>query len=376
MPIDLITPKVISIDTSIFGDFARDYYSANEIRRSNARQLIQYMSSKGLVPFISFHHIEEILQHRSDTVVFDRWSLLKRFPAIAWLNAYSDSNALGSILDIQTAEVKYLVDNGDSIDNLIKYVKHKLVNYSSGEWFVNQFEDAYCTLRESGQVDIQSKKIIESLSFVQNKNVSKTKLSTLNSSRLKKPEEVSEYFRSHRSHLTQELIEKGDKKLKKPSIVASEFIEDVIAYSNPLYTNSQPLYEKFIEHTGVSLDQINPKTTVSDLGYLAIFNSKMKMTLNELGWVKRKLPNTLESDLPSWIIWRELDKLMKNENRAQGSNLIDKYVAAFSLYCDALVIDKRVHDYFRQLKPKLPTVSPFFSKIIKVSNYTEISQVL
>ncbi|MFW1480374.1 hypothetical protein ACEWA0_23325, partial [Vibrio parahaemolyticus] len=97
--------KLISIDTSIFGDIAKDYFSDNEVLRSQARKTVDHLVLNGYIPFVTYHHILEILQHEDTGTVLNRWSLFQQFPYVAWLSSYDPNAGLGSILDIHKIEV-------------------------------------------------------------------------------------------------------------------------------------------------------------------------------------------------------------------------------------------------------------------------------
>jgi hypothetical protein len=168
----VILPKLISIDTSVFGDIARDYFSKNQKRRGKAHKTIAHLKNEGFVPLLSFHHIREILQHGDDGVVFDRWSLIKKFPTVAWVCCSTDENVLGSIVDLHAIEIKLLLESQNSnLERYVEEVKGKYIKYTSGEDFIEHFEPLYCQLREMGMIDATRGKEIESLSHVRSKDV-------------------------------------------------------------------------------------------------------------------------------------------------------------------------------------------------------------
>jgi len=76
-------PRLMSIDTSIFGKLAKDFYSRNSKRSDNAKEVVRFLNENGLISFITIHHIQEILQYENKEIVFGRCSLISKFPTVA-----------------------------------------------------------------------------------------------------------------------------------------------------------------------------------------------------------------------------------------------------------------------------------------------------
>lgn len=181
---------------------------------------------------------------------------------------------------------------------------------------------------------------------------------------------------NYEKKLISDLKLKGDIKLENSSHAAKEFIKSVINQVQPLYSStSTSLYESFVLNAGVRMDQVTPKTTVGELGYLAIYNSKMRQILESLGFPESKANNLSPYDSTTWTIWEYLDKSMKYETRAHGSNMIDKEMSVLALYVDIFTVDKRIKEYFRQLKNRNSVLSQNFGNILKLANYSDLKNL-
>lgn len=373
----MILPRLISIDTSIFGKLAKDFYTRNSERSDNAKEVVRFLNESGLIPFITIHHIQEILQHENKGVVFERWSLISKFPTIAWMCSFEDNRVLGSIYNIHQLEVEHLLEYPDpDLEVLNKAFKEKLIQYCSGESFVKKFEQVYSKARQLGHMDAKHSKEIESISHLQNKKINDTKLSELNNSVLRSPEEVMSYMDIYEQELASNLELKGDIKLENPSRIAREFVESVISEAQPLHSNtSTSLYESFVRNAGVRMDQVTPNTTIGELGYLATYNSKIQQILESLDVPESKAKDISPCDSTTWVIWKHLDKAMKYEKRAHGSNMIDKHMSVLALYVDIFTVDKRVKEYFRQLKNKNSVLSQSFGNIVKLAGYEDLKSL-
>ncbi|MEZ0149291.1 MAG: hypothetical protein AB9Q19_08205 [Candidatus Reddybacter sp.] len=368
----MLSLKLLSIDTSIFGGLVKDYYSKNKLKSDSAKSVVSFLIENGFIPFITIHHIQEILQHKNKDVVFYRWSLIGKFPVISWMCGFDDSSVLGSIYDIHQLEVEHLLAEPSSeFDVLRKKFRDRLVKYSTGESFVEKFKYIYSEIFEMGCMDSKVSKEIESLSHLQDKKVNATKLSNLNKLRLKTPSKFMEYMGGYEKKLEFGLKSRGDAKLVHHHSVAKEFVGRVISEVKPLYLGSSTsVYESFVLNAGVRMDQVTPNTTVGELGYLSIYNSKTRQILRSLGLPESKAEDMPHSDSTTWVIWEHLDKCMKYEKRAHGSNMIDKEMSVLALYVDIFTVDKRVEEYFRQLKSRSSVLRENFGNIIKLANYS------
>ncbi len=372
----MILPKLISIDTSVFGIIAKDYYSRNNKRSEKAHQVVSHLNSKGYIPLLSFHHIREILQYQDDEVVFNRWSLIKKFPTVAWICSIKDENVLGSIVDLHELEIQLLLENkNDHLARFTDLVRSKYIKYSSGEEFVEHFEPLYCQIRDLGMIDIQRGKEIESLTHVRSKNIDNTKLFELFDSRLRTPQEVRAFMREFESNLVESLKQVGDAKLTSPQSVAKSFVDEVIAEGKQLYSSEQPLYESFVKLAGVRLDQVTPKTTVGELGYLGVYNQKVRQLLGFLGIPEEKEVELLPKEQISWIIWKHMDQAMKSDKRASGSNIEDRHMGILALFTNIFTADRRVHEYFRRLSKSEPSIYAQMGKIVKLSKYSDLEAI-
>lgn len=215
--------KLISIDTSIFGDIAKDYFSDNEVLRSKAKKTVDHLVVNGYIPFVTYHHILEILQHEDTGTVLNRWSLFQQFPYVAWLSSHDPNAGLGSILDIHKIEALLTLDGlGKNTDLLIQTVEESLVNYSKGTEFVEIFQSLYMSIRDLGIPYSQRDKEIESICHVQDKAIDKIKLSSLFDYQLRNPTDLMESLKAFENNLCKHLQTSGDQKLSNPSESSSQ----------------------------------------------------------------------------------------------------------------------------------------------------------
>src|SRR5690606_6274437 len=56
--------KFVALDTSILGAVARDYFSSDARIRRKAHKFVDGCTSCGVIPFLTWHHFEELIRHR------------------------------------------------------------------------------------------------------------------------------------------------------------------------------------------------------------------------------------------------------------------------------------------------------------------------
>lgn len=373
----MIIIKLISIDTSILGSVAKSYYSKNTNQHQAALKFMHTIVDNGLIPFFSHHHLQELSQHNDDSVVHDRWSLIETLPNVAYLYNNKGKPSVGSIIDVHAAELKYLLkDQSLNMVEIIKKVKPDIIKYTSGKEFVNRFELEYLDMKKIGMFDTHKGKSIESLSHIRDLQTDNTKLSNLNYSKLKPFDEAKKWLESYADTVEESLRYEGDPKLDEHRNISDNFINQVIDDGKALYLNNRiSLLENFVVSCGVDLSQTNSNTTVGDLGYLSMFNKKMAIVAKGYSYDLNEIKK-LSEKIPSWIIWRELDKIIRTEKRAHGSNLLDKYMAVLALYVDFFISDKRICECFRQLQNKLPNLSEFENRVFKLSCFSDLEKKL
>ena len=87
-------------------------------------------------------------------------------------------------------------------------------------------------------------------------------------------------------------------------------------------------------------------------------------------------PVVTQDMVPSWIVWREVDRAMKNSSKAAASNLNDMSIISFALYVDALECDKRVREFVRQAAGRHPLIAVMEKRLVKWKNYADLTQQL
>lgn len=373
----MIIPRLISIDTSVFGDLAKDYY-CQDIKRSNkAKRVKDYIINSGLIPFFSLHHFQEHLQHKNDDLLKKRFSLIREFPVVSWIKSKNNSFFTGSVIDIFASEIRLILDGIKSKNDIILKTKDHLFQYGSGSGLLDNFEDELLFLREFDYFDTQKQKSIDSLIHIMDPNISKIKLSDIQDLEFRTPEDVRKNLDVHRQKIKLELIKRGDKKLKDVNVLSNQFIREVEKFGLELNQNSSAtLIEKVLSVYGLTRTNIDENTTIGDLGALAVYKTQIDIISEPYDFNTDTVLKLPKSAIPSIDVLARVEKIIRNESRAHGSNFPDKYMSVFALYVDYLIADKRINECFRQLRNKDSDIIPQSNHILKMSHYSNIEHIV
>ena len=125
-------PKLVCLDTSTWGNLARDY-----VQNETARHAVALLQEHCLVPFITWHHLAELVQHGNEDVVASRIELLRSLKFVAFPRQPEEQAHVGSFLDVKDAELIVLLkEPGATHPQVIQHVRPLITNgFASGEDF-------------------------------------------------------------------------------------------------------------------------------------------------------------------------------------------------------------------------------------------------
>lgn len=368
----MVNPQTISIDTSVFGDIASDYYGNDGSRRALAHDTISFMIDNSLIPFFSLHHLVEHLQHRDARVVTERLSLIGALPAVSWVRGGSPALP-GSIIDVMGTELSLTLQGKVGSDRIIAQARQDMIQYGSGDDLLSWCGDTLMIARELGCFQTQKSKVIDSLLHIMDPAVSRVKVSDLKGATRRSPSDAIEQFRKLKVAIESELVTRGDKKLNNAKGVADRFVQEVQEESLALFQDSSlSFYDHLLQSHGLCEADIDDDFTMGDLGEMAVLKKQVSVVARSYDIDIEEAAKVPIKSMPSGFIVSEIEKSIRKEKRANGSNIADKYMAVFSLYADYNIFDKRINEYFRQLLRKNDPIVKHINNVVKVSHYSGI----
>lgn len=366
----MLQPLLVSIDTASWGRLARASYSDQWVKR-----IFEFFNSGKIIPFLTSSHLEELAHHENDAVVAQRIDCIRRIPHIAFPKDTSD-DYVGGPLNLRENEMsEFLAHSTASHEEVVAAVKPSVTNgYLSGRDFCERFEASWKT----------NQKLMGSYALRHNAEVASVSHFSLpgygwddripdpqEQSVLRPREEAKQIFGHLAGWLSQKIMNDGDHRLrsfnsKVTDQMAVKLYSEVFEESAQLHTMDGNPVENLLKLYGVDRKRLPPKPTHGDVGYEAIFIAQHRIFERRLSLPTGTLRSSLRQDnIPSWIVWREVDREIKRLARAEGSSLTDKMLLPFSMYLDAVEVDKRIHHCVRQAAKRCPLLKQVEQKIFK-----------
>jgi hypothetical protein len=133
------------------------------------------------------------------------------------------------------------------------------------------------------------------------------------------------------------------------------------------------------QHFEIETDRLPSNATFEDAAYEVLFRNQMRRWETLLGYSSGFIYKRIhQNSLPTWIAWRELDRMTRGHGPALGSNIVDVALAVFALYLDYVQVDKRIFDSARRAAKAHPLLLNIQSKMFRTtgSNYQKLYKEL
>lgn len=374
---EIIKPKLVALDSSHLGDFARDYYSANTAVQAETRVFERKLRDHGYILVLSWHHLQELLTHEDEIVIERRLQWLCSQKMLAWVRSPKSSQTVGSILDILAHEVRAAYRSPDSDVNAIrKQVAMALFYLDSGLNVIAPFAEHWKVLKPLLVKRQKREREIVAISQSDFADISKTRVRDWMQGRLRNRRDIAEQFRKMAEHLAIDIRSRGDKRIEDSKEIASEFLQD-LERSVANIPRTVAFVTQFLASMDISESEITEEMTLEDIGSLASFRRKLRIAndILDLPWIDLRSKVRMEC-LPSVIIQTALTKYGQQLIERRGSELADNYLACLAAYVDVCYVDKRTHENFRRAREKSVEFAAIIGRLEKAATRIEIARQL
>jgi hypothetical protein len=365
-------PKFVALDTSTLGNLARDCESSLD-----AREVVAVLNSGECVPYLTWHHIQELIQHADLSVYKQRLTFLRSLQFIAFAKGHYDPNSAGTIIDLRDFEIGAALEGCPASDAVENVRRSAISGFTSGREFcrnnLQAWED-YRTLLSEDLLRRQGE--IASLTRFPPKDP-KMRIPKPNEGySLMTFEEAQSYFEKATQELEAALSHRGDKRLRDPAKIAKDMMAETFRDSMPLFEGGGDPTDKILRMFDVDPARLPKNARVEDAGYEAVFVKSLTIHAARLKVDYRVLRERLRQEqLPSWIVWRELDRRLGQLPKASASDMNDVTIAAFGLYVDHIEVDKRVAELVRQASGQ-KLLDLLNSRLLHYRGYKELAKLL
>jgi hypothetical protein len=374
MPI--INPKFIAIDSSMVAKWAADGCSGDISKRKQAVSVMNQILTDNWIPVICWHHFEELVRHHDENIAENRIKFILSFPMIAWIWRADGRSDLGSIVDILAAEIEmFLTGKQDKVDYFINSTRSRLLHFGTPSE-VPTFA-MWRELRPDLIALGKKQQRIASLCHTSPNKYENTPLSVLSGKGIMTSEKAKQACVSEIASLTNELLEKGDKRLSNPQLVAQDFYDIVFSQIMEASNSKKSASEAFIEQFGFSSNDFQEGITLGEFARIATRRKQLEISARQLGFrIEDIWPKLKDHLMPSEEIVCEIRRSRRKAPRSSGSDLNDDYLASLIPYLDAVIVDKRTYEHIRQAKRRKPELSCFMKSVFKVGFYYHLPKTV
>jgi len=342
----MVVPRFVCLDSSTLGKLAHDFPQSLA-----ARDIMTMFNSGEVILFVTWHHIEELIQHRNTDVYLRRFDFLSRLGMLAFPK--TSLGGVGSFVELRDAEFKALLAHPEhSFEHLVETARDSILNGCDTGGNVCRSQRAWWDYyrRHLAEYELRQKVEIASMSHfpvvdpmapypVHSRKVS-----------LKPKVKAKATFKQMGANLAADMERAGDSRLTNPRQLASDLMIEAFDDLQQLYDKSDFKITDLLSLQGVDSSRLPKRPRIADVSYEGIFAQHLQQFGRRSLKDRNEVFRITQNKIPSWMIWREADQAMKAKGKASGSNLNDKYILPFGLYVDALDVDKRVNHLVRTLK--------------------------
>jgi len=172
-----------------------------------------------------------------------------------------------------------------------------------------------------------------------------------------------------------QLRQSGDKRLAAPEYSAHDFMS-TLADQLPNLSGWPNPVDGLIAHFGLNPKDIPDEMSLADMAYLAVFREQMRVVERHMNLPSGVLNELKPGHLPSWRIQHALRQRRNKAARQSGGDLADAYLATSVWYFDWTVVDRRTHEYLRQIRDREGGLQMPMHNWVKLSRYDELPSKL
>lgn len=371
----LIKPQIIAPDSSHWANWIDSTLDADRGRWETARGLHQKLLDQGKIPFLSWHHLQELLGIENEAKARARIAFLQSLPLIAWMGFPQEQAGLGAITDILSAEA-IAVDAGcNDLTSVRDYVRQLLMRTGPGLDAIGTESWIWDVIRPEILAQRPRADMIAALSSCRFLDESQT-VGQIVVQAKRSPEEIARKMANiHRQAIHEAMAADRNRTSAEARAMADEFVAGVLAMMPKRDISVRELLVSTYVNQGIDPDEITDECRLSDLSDLATFRTQLRIVAGKTGLSFERLKMVRMEHLPSWRIIRALREHGQQRDERPGSNLADSYLAVLAAYSDILYVDRRTHEDFRRVLRKEPAIAQLIGAVAKAARYSDMAEV-
>jgi hypothetical protein len=371
----IIPARFIALDSSILGNIAKDYFSPDSIARKDATIFLDFLAKNAFIPFLCWHHFEELIKHRDNDITRHRFNFLQLLPQVAWITTVNGT--LGSIVDLLAAECRTaLQDSQLSVLEVRDQTRNSLISFGTGAEAIAPYEGIWQDLRPHLWKREEKAREIVAIRRANVNDITKEPVSNFINGAIRKQHEAINWLNQSQVKMAHEIQKHGDKRISDAREVASRFYNEILDSDDVSHLQNGGL-QQYLNYLDIEIHDLEKNATMGDLLDTIEFRRKIKVVHKRFSvtwdhFKKLVKPNRI----PSWIIENSLCLYSQKQNEHKGSELNDHYLACLSPYVDLIYVDRRMKNDFKRASHKNSVFCKLLNQV-RVENvlpYTKIQE--
>ncbi|MDR3489588.1 MAG: hypothetical protein P4M05_32450 [Bradyrhizobium sp.] len=368
----LITAEIIAPDSSHWANWIDGALSADRTRRDKANGFHQRLLDLGKIPFLSWHHLEELLGIEDEGNARARIAFLQSLPLIAWMRFPQEPAGLGAITDILAAEAIAVNAGCDSPRTLRDHVRQLLMRTGPAAEAIGTENWVWEVVRPEIFARRSHVGMVAALSSFNTFDESQT-VGQVATQAKRRPEDVARKMRAiHAQALSEAMAADKRRTPAEARAMADEFVSRVLAMMPTRDISVRELLVSTYVAQGLDPGEIRDESRISDLSTLATFRSQLRVVAERTNLSFDQLKRVRMEWLPSWRIVQALRKHGQQRTERPGSNVTDEHLAVLAAYSDIVYVDRRTHEDFRRVLQKEPDIALLIGTVAKAGRYCDL----
>lgn len=364
------------MDSSILGNLARDYFSGDGSKRKSVHTFIECLGLGGVVPFLCWHQLEELIKHKNYDVARNRVSFIKKLPNAAWIASSANGETLGSVVDLLRAECETILAHPDyTVRQVRDATRRVILRFGSGAEALEAYDDIWPVIRpQLWEAEDRARETV-AISRADVVDISEEKLSSYLAGSIRGQQDTKAILDALRGIMASEIKSRGDSRITDPTAVARKFYSEIEEVGAEYLAAAGAGPEDALNHFGVSINDFGPEARMKDVMAMSEFRSKLKVVHKyfSLSWEQFQR-SVAQHQVPSWTVQNSLFLHGQRRSEHKGSELNDRYLASFSPYCELTYVDSQVKEDFRRALSKSARLAEVMNAIEKVTTIERIQE--
>jgi len=367
----LLTAAIIAPDTSHWADWIDAAIKPASPKGQVARNLHQRLLEQGRIPFLSWHHLEELLVVDDPANASARVAYLQSLPMMAWMRMPGE-RGLGGIVDILAAEAIAYDSGCRTMAEVRDHVRSRLLTIGAGVAAVGEDGWVWNVARPIMRERRQHIGMVSALSGMRTMDERQT-VGQLCKEEIRAPADRQKVMTTiHRDTFFRAKAADPRRSDTEAFEMANDFILRVMQEMPAEGVTVRQLLVDTYGRQGIDEHEIRDECTVAELSELGTFRSHLRLVAEKAGIHFERLKRVSMQSLPSWRIADALKRHGQERPIRPGSDVHDQHLAVLAAYTDVLFVDKRTLEDFRRIKSKEPELNGLFGTVKRASVFEAI----